>query len=169
MYSIIYLLFKITEQGFVENTAYEQFSLIGSCYTGACDHMAIICVLLAHQRSFRMNVLNPDDLKGKSMTSSVNFTLQHLSKWWKKTKQNTNFRAWRILKIILEKFEAVGMAAHPQVTRPVVYLNVIADNPHRPTASETLSPVIVKKMWPFYSILVQNGHTHTHTKQHFFS
>lgn len=50
IYFIIYLLFKITEQCFVENSAYEQFSLIGSCYTGACNHKAIICVLLAHQR-----------------------------------------------------------------------------------------------------------------------
>lgn len=51
MHRIIYLLFKITEQGFVVNGAYEQFSLIGSRHTGGCDHVAIICVLLAHQRS----------------------------------------------------------------------------------------------------------------------
>lgn len=44
----------------------------------------------------------------------------------KKKKENTNFRAWRIFRIILEKFEAVGMAAQPHVARPLVYLNVIA-------------------------------------------
>ena len=72
-------LIEITEQGFVENSAYEQLSLIGSCYTGGCDHTAIICVLLAHQRSLWMDVLYPDDLKGNGIIYAENSTLQHQS------------------------------------------------------------------------------------------
>lgn len=46
----------------MENSAYEQPSLIGSCYTGGHDHTAVIGVLLAHQRLLGMNVLDLDDL-----------------------------------------------------------------------------------------------------------
>lgn len=67
---IKYWLFKITEQSFVVDCAYEQFSLIGSCYTGGCDHTTIIYVLLAHQRSLWMNVLYLDDLEGEGIQYS---------------------------------------------------------------------------------------------------
>ena len=47
----------------MENAANKQLFTIGSCYTGAHDHLAVIGVHPGHQRLIGVDVLDTDDLE----------------------------------------------------------------------------------------------------------